>query len=104
MPESVEGPVRVEPTPDPTREEGALNTGERWGQGTDATHPDSATGQPIERTTADEETAWKSTAGAGVDHDGAAARTAAFGGDDAPEADDPFIGPDPDPGDETLLV
>ncbi len=41
---------------------GALDPGERYGQGTDASHPDSATGQEIERVGGDEETAWKSTA------------------------------------------
>jgi hypothetical protein len=38
---------------DVTPDEGALDPGTRFGQGTDASHPDSATGQPIQRTEVD---------------------------------------------------
>ena len=42
----------------PTTDEGALDPNERFGQGTDASHPDSATRQPVDQTdksTADDE-------------------------------------------------
>ena len=58
MPANGEDTMADERRDQPTTDEGALDPNERFGQGTDASHPESATGQPLDRTdrsTADDE-------------------------------------------------
>ncbi len=98
MPEYPEGPSHVEQPADRSRDEGAL-TGTRWGQGIDAAHPESATDQPLEAASGEDEAEWKSTA-RGADADERRARTRP--GDEDPDRD-PFSGPDA-ADDQTLLV